>query len=197
MPQKIVITPAYTPLTQQRLCCVPCAVQWILLRRGLPIFTQEEIGKTLDLTVPPKHRHLFPSGTVRVVAKKPILGYGSQSSTEAAAYNLFFRAKHIPLQVTYTRHSKLKKPASFIASNLKKGNDVMIITHMSALNPKKKWGHALLATAITLGRNPVVTVGDPDWDEKKIYAVPLAKILRGMTKEVGKTERGLYIFKKN
>lgn len=196
MVRSVSIKPNYIPLTQQRLCCVPCAVQWILLRRKLPMFSQEEIGKALNLTIPPKYKNLFPKGFVRVSSKKPILGYGSQTSDKANAYNKFFRAKRIPLQTTYISLSKLEEPVRVIATNLKEGNDVMIITHMSALDRKKQWGHALIASSITLGKNPTIVVGDPHWDAPKFYKVPLEKVLLGMTKKVGKAERGIYIFKK-
>lgn len=160
------------------------------------MFSQEEIGKALKLTVPPKFKHLFPKGVVRVAKKKPILGYGSQASDKATAFNKFFRSKRIPLQVTYIPLSKLDKPAELIATNLKKRNDVMIITFMSALNPKKQWGHALLVSEIKLGKSPTLTVGDPHWEAPKFYKASLDKVLLGMTKKVGKTERGIYIFKK-
>ena len=192
---EIAIKPAYTPLTQQRLCCVPCAVQWILLRRKLPIFTQEELGIALNLTVPKKFRDLFGAG-IKSEKRKPRLGWGTQGSDNEAGYNNFFREHKVPLKATYVPHSKLKNPAGFIATNLKKGNDIMVITHMSALDQKKKWGHALVVTAIELGKKPVLIVGDPDWRAPKFYRVELSTILRGMTEKVGKAERGLYVFTK-
>lgn len=190
--KRVKINPPYISLTQQRLCCVPCAIQWILLRRGLPLFEQETIGKALGLTVPKKFTRLF-MGKVRTRKKKPLRGWGTQAKTEAAI-NAFFKKHRIPLRATRIPYSKIPSPAELIAENLKKGNDVICITHMSAIDPKKKFGHALLATEIILGKNPTVIVGDPSFKEKKFYAVPLKKIMRGMTKEVGGVEREMYIF---
>jgi hypothetical protein len=191
----IAIRPAYTPLTQQKLCCVPCAVQWILLRNKLPIFTQEEIGIALELTVPKKYLQFFGPG-VKTAKKKPLRGWGTKGSNNADTYNNFFKKHKVPLKATYIPLSKLERPAETIAANLKKGNDVMIITYMSLINPKQKWGHALIAAEIELGRNPKVTVGDPNYISRKFYKVPLSKIIKGMAKEVGRLERGIYIFKK-
>ncbi len=192
----IKVTPSYLPLTQQRLCCVPCAVQWILLRRKLPIFTQEEIGRALKLVVPPKYKHLFPKG-IKVSAKKPLLGYGCQDSDKAGPFNRFFRNKKIPLHVTYYKRSATEDPANLIRTSLKKGHDVMIITFMSALDKKKKFGHALLVSKISNGIKPKVTVGDPDFFSPKFYQVLLPTLLKGMSAKIGKVERGIYIFAKN
>src|SRR3989344_3983213 len=188
------IHPPYIPLTQQRLCCVPCAVQWILLRRKLPIFTQEKIGAALLLVVPPRCNRLF-GDAFRVSGRKPPRGYGTQTE-DATPFNAFLRSKRLPLRVKHLRHSELKNPERTIVMNLKKGNDVMIITFMSPVDKRRQWGHALLVSKIELGKKPAITVGDPNFTAAKFYDLPLEKLLRGMTKRVGKVERGIYIFSK-
>lgn len=184
----------YTPLTQQRLCCVPCAIQWILLRNKLPIFTQEQIGRALRLTVPTKYKRLFGKG-IRIVSKKPSRGYGTQVTT-AGPLNSFFKRHNVPMKVTRIPHSKLCDPVEIISSNLKKGNDIMLQTFMSPLDKKKQFGHALVVSEIFPGKNLKLIVGDPDFFAPKFYEVPLSKVLKGMKKEIGKRERELYIFER-
>lgn len=188
----VAIKPPYTPLTQQRMCCVPCAVQWVLLRRKLPIFGQEEIGCALDLTVPARHGKLF--GTDVIVRKKPPAhGWGSKTDNPKP-FNDFFKKRGLPLRAKYIPYSELKEPADLIEHNIKKGNDVMFVTFMGIINKKHRWGHALVVSAIKRGKEAFVTVGDPNFIAPKFYDLPLKKIVKGMSKRHGKMERGLYIF---
>src|SRR3989344_8462290 len=136
----VAIRPPYVPLTQQRMCCVPCAVQWVLLRRKLPIFTQEEIGKALELTVPPKYKPLFEKN-IRTSTKEPRRGWGSHTKG-GALLNNFLKRNRVPLRAKYVKYSALKKPIELIEHNITKGNDVMIITFMGAIDKRKHFGHA-------------------------------------------------------
>ncbi|MBI2612999.1 hypothetical protein HYW59_04325 [Candidatus Kaiserbacteria bacterium] len=188
------IQPPYIPLTQQRMCCVPCAVQWVLLRRRLPIFTQEEIGKVLELTVPPKHKKLF-GHHVKVSTKMPPHGWGAKAD-EDEHLNAFFRKHRLPLRAKHVKHSELKEPENLVEKNIKKGNDVMFITFMGVINKKYRWGHALVVSGITRDKKTTVTVGDPNFIAPKFYDLPLEKLIKGMSKKHGKVERGLYIFSK-
>lgn len=187
------INPPYIPLTQQRLCCVPCAVQWVLLRRKLKMFSQEEIGKALDLTIPKKHKKLFIENIK--IAKKPKRGYGTKE-TDGSKINKFFRKHKIPLKVKKVFHSKIKDPVKLIADNLKKGNDLMILTYMSVVKSKEKYGHALLVSEIILDRKPKLVLGDPSFLNKKFWEVDLDKVIRGMDKRFDGEERGIYVFSK-
>ncbi|QQG37794.1 MAG: hypothetical protein HYS26_04190 [Candidatus Kaiserbacteria bacterium] len=190
--REVALDPPYTPLTQQRMCCVPCAVQWVLLRRGLPIFTQEKIGEALDLTVPPVHKKLFCEG-VMVSITEPAHGWGSKTDGHDAL-NKFFKENRLPVRARHVKHSALKKPEDLIERNIKKGNDVMFITFMGVIDKKYRWGHALVVSALKREKEPVVTVGDPNFVAPKFYDLPLSLILKGMSARHGKAERGLYIF---
>lgn len=191
--KSIKVKTPYIPLTQQRLCCVPCAIQWILLRRGLKIFSQEEIGKALGLTVPKKCKKLFIEN-IRI-GKKPKRGYGTKEK-DGSKMNKFFRKNNIPLRVKKVFHSKIKDPVKLITDNLKKGNDIMVVTYMSVIKPKEKYGHALLVNEIILTKKPKVIVGEPSFFNKKFWEVDLDKIIKGMDKKYDGEERGIYIFSK-
>jgi len=195
----VAIRPPYVPLTQQRMCCVPCAIQWVLLRRKLPIFSQEEIGNALDLTVPTRHKKLF-GRHVKVSRKMPPHGWGAKTDGHEAL-NAFFKERKIPLRAQHIKHSDLKEPGQLIERNIKKGNDVVVITFMGVINKKYRWGHALVVSAIQRGlpghsNKTLVTVGDPNFIAPKFYDLPLEKVVKGMSKKHGKAERGLYIISK-
>lgn len=196
--KRVKIRPSYISLTQQRLCCVPCAIQWILLRRGLKLVEQETIGKELDLIVRPKYKHLFISKVKTIKRKTKKWGYGTHD-TDGSKMNKFFKKYRIPLKVNKIFYSEIKNvqhAAKIIINNLKKRNDVMLITYMSVLDPKKKFGHALLVSEIILGKKPKVIVGDPDFEEKKFYELDLEKVIKGMSEKFDLEERGIYIFSK-
>jgi len=189
------IKPPYIPLIQQRLCCVACAVQWILLRRGLKLVDQETIANALDLMVPKKYKNLFIT-KVKVGKKTPKRGWGT-NETDGTKINKFFKKYRIPLKTKKIFHSEIKEPAKLIADNLKKGNDLMIITYMSAIKPKHRYGHALLVSEIILDKKPKLIVGDPDFIAKKFYEVDLNKVIKGMDKKFDGEERGIFIFTKS
>lgn len=188
--RSISVKPAYTPLTQQRMHCVPCSIQWILLRRGLPIFSQEEVGKALKLTVPRSLAHLFGK-SVYAATKEPKLSWGSQLGHSPALINAFFKRHRLPLKARCIPYSKLKSPAALIEKSLKEGSDVMVITYMTALDERSHFGHSLVISKIS---GNTVTVGDPAFESPKFYEVPLEKVLLGMSKKYDGTERALYIF---
>lgn len=196
--KRIKIKSQYISLTQQRLCCVPCAIQWILLRRRLKLVEQETTGKELDLIVRPKYKHLFLGKVKTIKRKTKKLGYGTHD-TDGSKMNKFFKKHRMPLKVKkifYSEIKNIKEAAKIIADSLKRGNDVMLVTHMSTINPKKKFGHALLVNEIILSKKPKVIVGDPDFFEKKFYELDLKKIINGMSKKFDMEERGIYIFSK-
>ncbi|MCK4473829.1 hypothetical protein KAU40_01040 [Candidatus Parcubacteria bacterium] len=196
--KRIKIKPPYIALTQQRLCCVPCAIQWILLRRGLKLVEQETIGRELDLIVRPKYKHLFISKVKAIKRKTKKFCYGTHD-TDGSKMNKFFRKHKIPLKtkkIFYSEIKNIKYAAKIIADNLKKGNDVMFITYMSVIDSKKKFGHALLVNDIVLNKKPKVVVGDPDFFEKKFWQADLGKIIRGMSEKFDTEERGIFVFTK-
>lgn len=194
--KRVKIKPPYISLTQQRLCCVPCAIQWVLLRRGLKLIEQETIGKALDLVVRPKYKHLFLGKVKTIKRKTKKRSYGTHD-TDGSKINNFLKKYRIPLKVKKIFYSEIKNvqhAAEIITNKLKRGNDVMLITYMSVIDPEKKFGHALLVSKIILGKQPKVIVGDPDFFEKKFYELDLGKVIKGMSKKFDLEERGIYIF---
>ena len=93
-------------------------------------------------------------------------------------------------------HSEIKDAVGLIKENLKKGNDLMFITYMSAIKPKARYSHALLVSELILDKKPKIIVGDPDFISKKFWEIDLDKIIKGMSKKFDGEERGIYIFSK-
>lgn len=190
--KRIKIKPPYISLTQQKLCCVPCAIQWILLRRGLKLVEQEIIGKALGLVIPKKFQHLFISNI-----KTGRKDYGTHDIE--LKMNKFLKKYKIPLKAKKIFGSEFKDvqhAVEIITGNLKKGNDMMLTTYLASIWPKKKHGHAMLISEIILSKKPKIVVGEPTFMRKKFYELDLAKIIRGMDKKWDGEKRGIYIFSK-
>ncbi len=195
--KRIKVKPPYISLTQQKLCCVPCAIQWILLRRGLKLVEQEIIGRELDLIVPKKFKHLF-IGKVKIGGRHQKRDYGTHE-TDGVKTNKFLKKYKIPLKakkIFYSEFKDVQHAAEIIVDNLKKGNDMMIVTYLAAIWPKKKNGHAMLISEIILNKKPKIVVGEPTFMRKKFYELDLAKVIKGMDKKWDGEERGIYVFSK-
>jgi hypothetical protein len=183
--------PPYVPLTQQEYCCFATCVQMILSRRKMKLFSQEEIGRALCLTVPKSAKKLF--NKVRA-GKKPKTGYGTQESKKGCSLNAFFNKKKIPLKCERYWISKVEEPAKFIVKNLRRGNDVVALYHNRGINPKgKAFGHACIVSEITLGRRPEVVLIDPDFRNKKYNKVGLGRLCSAMSTKYDGNERGFWV----
>lgn len=187
------LIPTYTPLTQQRLLCVPTCVQMVLLRRRLvPFDDAETIGQSLRLKVPKRFVNRFMN--VRRTAKKPSGGFGTQD-WDGALLKAYFRKRRIPLDVTFTPSSALpKEPRTCVLTNLRKRHDIMVTAYMTFLIRKRQWGHAMLIAAATDQSDPLLTLCDPSPIEKKFWTVRLSTIVRAMHKRFDGHERGVYVF---
>ena len=193
--KRIKVKPPYISLTQQKLCCVPCAIQWILLRRGLKLVEQEAMGKALDLVIPKKHQHLF---LTKIKTSKKESRYGVNNSEEKQL-NRFFVNNKINLKVRkiyYSEIGDIQNVTKIISENIKRGNDIMVTSYMSPVKRTEKYGHALLVSEIILNSKPKIIVGDPSYLKKKFYEVDLGKIVKGMSGEFDGDERAIYIFSK-
>lgn len=125
----------------------------------------------------------------------PKSGWGTKEE-DGSRTNRFFKKYKIPLKTKKITHSEIKDAARLIRENLSKGRDLMLITYMSAIDPKKKYGHALLVSEIILGKKPKLIVGDPEFASKKFWEVDLKKVIDGMDKKFDGEERGIFIFSK-
>jgi len=192
--KEIKIKPAYMSIVQQPLCCGPAGFQWVLLRRGLPIFTQEEIAKYCKLKILKKQQKYF-------LRKFPIVKRAKDTGTTvkdfAKCLQKFIKDKKLPLKITYYLVSQVKDPVKLVVNNLKKGNDIIIHYHSKGLGQRKQvLGHVCVISAIKLGKKSILTLGDPYYFDPKFWDVELDKILKCMKPKWDGYERGFLIVNK-
>jgi len=162
----VLLKPEYIPLTQQKYCCIPTCIQMILLRKNLKLYSQEEIGAKLGLVIPKKLKHLF-SNIVKT-GKKPKRGYGTREVENKFHLNKFFIAKNISLRSTRVRISESQNPKKLIETNLRKGNDIIVIYNNKGIDKRgKSFGHGCLISEIK--NNEVSLINPSSKKEKKRF----------------------------
>lgn len=191
--KKISIKPNYIPLTQQKYCCLPCCIQWVMLRRGMKLISQDEMAKDLGVVIALEDQRLF-NVKMRTAKKLPNgkLGYGTW------IYKIpeFLKKHKIPLTVKRFYPSKIDNVKNFLIENLKNGNDIIVSFNMAAYaRPESgvNYGHSCIVDSITIKKNIIVTLGDPTYSHRKFFDIDLEKLLRGMTTEYGK-EKSFKVF---
>jgi hypothetical protein len=179
---KVRITPHYVPLTQQKYCCLPCCIQWILLRRGMKLLSQDEMARDLGVVIAPEDQRLF-NIKMKVTKKLPRgkLGYGTWSYTIPN----FLKKHKIPLTVRRHYPSKLDDVKKFLCEHLKTGNDIIVSYNVAAYakpGSGVKYVHSCIVDSVTSNKKDViVTLGDPAYSHRKFFDIELQKLLNGMT----------------
>jgi hypothetical protein len=189
---KISVRPTYTPLVQLRWHCAPCCIQWVLLRRGLKIYDQEEIGHLVNLKVPKKLRNLF-SHKVRWTTDPKKYGVTNMQKH----INIFFKKKHLPLKCEFSHWDEIECHETFIEKKIKSNNDIIVCFNWRGLGKKNKnTGHCCVIAAIKNGKRPIVTLGDPSFKHLKFWDVRLTKLVHAMDKKYDGIKRGFFVIGK-
>lgn len=181
--EKIRIKPYYTPLTQQKYCCLPCCIQWIMLRRDLKLISQDEMARDLGVVIAPEDQRLF-NVKMKIAKKLPPdkLGYG----TWVYKIPQFLKKHKIPLSVERFYPSKIGDVKNFLCENLKNGNDIIVSFNIAAYAKSGSginYGHSCIIDSITTkNKNIIVSLGDPAYSHRKFFDIELQKLLNGMTK---------------
>lgn len=165
----------YIPITEQPYCCVPACIQMILLRRGIPLKSQEEIGYDLGLIVPQRYKKLF--GKVRT-GKRPKDGWGTQTGKLIYSLNNFFRKNRINLKEERSFLIKSKEIKEFLKKNLK-DKDIIVCFDYKNLYHKQRdsRGHVSIIENI---ENDIVTLIDPEYRVPKYRKVSLEEISKAI-----------------
>ncbi|MFH0988323.1 MAG: hypothetical protein V1763_03040 [Parcubacteria group bacterium] len=188
------ITPHYFPLTQQKFCCFPCCIQWILLRRGLKLISQDEMAKALDVIIGPEHQRLFTT-KLKTTKKLPAgkTGYGTWDFTAPK----FLKRFNLPLSVKRFYPSKIDDVKKFLQENIKQGNDIIVSFNMAAYaNPTSgvNYVHScVIDSVIEKDGTTMIRLGDPSYNNKKFFNIKLPTLLKGMSKLYG-TEHSFKVF---
>lgn len=194
MDKRIHIRPNYIPLTQQKYCCLPCCVQWIMLRRGLKLISQDDMAKDLGVVIAPEDQRLF-NIKMKVAKKLPKgkLGYGTWT------YEIpkFLKKHKIPLSVKRFYPSKIKDTIKFLSENLENGNDIIVSFNMAAYAKPESgvnYVHSCVIDSLTIkNKKVIITLGDPAFSHRKYFDIELSKLLDGMSTKYGK-EKSFKVF---
>ena len=178
----------YTPLTQQPYCCVPTIIQIVLLRRNMQLFSQEEIGYELGLTVPKKYKRILPKART---GKKPPAGWGTQVQVPKYSINHFFKKFKLPLKEEYSPVSKIKNIKQWIKKQLEEDKDLIVCFNYGKLYSGKGEHVSLLES---IHDNMVILV-DSEQKVPKYRTVKLNKLIEAM-KYHEKKQGGFWIISK-
>lgn len=173
----------YILLTQQPYCCVPACLQMILLKRGLPLISQEDIGYDLGLTVPGEDKKLFR----RVRAgKKPNAGWGTRVGKEIYSINHFFNKNRINLKEEYVFLTRKEEIKGFLKENLGVNDIIVCFDYKTLYGIGENTGHVSIIES--LKRNDLTLI-DPLYKVPKYRKVSLKKLSKAIEKH-GKDKRG-------
>jgi hypothetical protein len=192
--KQVRIKPNYIPLTQQKYCCLPCCIQWVMLRRGLNLISQDEMAKDLGVVIAPEDQRLF-NIKMKVAKKLPQgkLGYG----TWVYKIPQFLKKHKIPLTVTRVYPSKIDNIQNFLCENLKCGNDIIVSFNVAAYakpGSGVNYGHSCVIDSVMVkNKNVIVTLGDPAYSHRKFFDIDLQKLLDGMSTKYGE-EKSFKVF---
>ena len=176
----------YIPLTQQPYCCVPTCIQMILLRRNIPLLSQEEIGYHLGLIVPKKDKKLFQK--VRT-GKKPRAGWGTQINKKRYSINNFFKKNKINLKEKYLFIGEPEKIRKFLKENLKNKDIIACFEYGKLYNTKSNSGHMSIVESI---KGDYITLIEPGRNLPKHRKVSLEKLSKAI-KSHQKKEGGFWM----
>jgi len=193
--KRIRIKPEYIPFTQQKYCCFPCCIQWILFRRGLKLISQDKIAKEVGLVIPPEDQRLF-NEEMKVVKELPkgVTTYGVWKVDILK----FFKKYRVQLKMTSYYPSKIPDVKKFIINNLQKGNDMIVSFNVAPYaNPKYKvnYIHSCVIDSIrTKDKKTIITLGDPSYTHRKFFDIDFDILLEGMSDKYDSKEKSFKVF---
>lgn len=172
----------YTPLTQQRYCCVPTCMQIVMLKRRIPLVSQELIGHSLGLIVPQEDLRYFWNART---GKRPRSGYGTQVHKKEYDPNRAFAKLKIPLRISYRLIDEFPDTESVVAylkSAEKADKDVLVCFDADTINNTNYHnGHVCVFDRIFVERNSVRLI-DPSPKAPKWRSIRIKKLFEAMKK---------------
>lgn len=142
----------------------------ILLRRVIPLKSQEEIGYDLGLIVPKKDKKLFKK--VRT-GKKPKAGWGTQTEKITYSINNFFRKNQINLKEKCYFLIEQKEIKKFLRESLNDKDIIVCFNYKKLYNKGGNCGHVSIIESI---RGNYITLIDPEYKLPKYRKVSLKQL---------------------
>jgi len=155
----------------------------ILLKRGFPLISQEDIGYDLGLTVPKEDKKLFRR--VRI-GNKPNAGWGTQVGKEIYSINHFFNKNRINLKEEYVFLTGIKEITEFLEENLGIKDIIVCFNYKTLYGTGESTGHVSIIES--LKGNDLILI-DPSFRAPKYRKVSLQKLSKAIEKH-GKDKRG-------
>jgi hypothetical protein len=151
-----------------------------MYKHKIPLLPQELLGYHLGLTIAPKKRNLFWNP---ISGKRPPAGYGTQIDRTSYEINSVLHKLKIPLKVKVYPFGKFKTEGallSFIADDLKKDKDLIVVLSSDVLNgTRKRNGHACVIDRFYSKRNTVRLI-DPSSIQPKWREIPIDKFIKAI-----------------
>lgn len=171
----------YTPLTQQKWCCVPTCIQMVMLKHKIPLQPAELIGYHMGLVVPKNDKKYFYN--VRT-GPKPPAGYGTQAGKQYNP-NAVFKKLKIPLKMSWqliNKFSDLDQFRKYLGKVESSGKDTLICYDWYALflsGVKQRNGHVCVLDKVYLDKN-IVRIIDPDWEAPRWREIKITALYKAM-----------------
>lgn len=172
----------YTPLTQQKWCCVPTCVQMVMLRHNIPLQPAELIGYHMGLVAPNDALQYFYNART---GSRPPAGYGTQAGKAEYGPNKVFKKLNIPLKMSWSLINKFKTIDDFrayLSETSKQDKDVLICYDWPTLfdkDAKDHWGHVCVLDRIYLDQDKVRFI-DPSSNSAKWISVSIPDLYEAM-----------------
>ena len=183
------VEPAYDPITEKPYCCVPAVLQMIQRRRGIEYDSQDEIGYQLGLIVPNEIAHMF--GRVRT-GKKPVSGWGTQTSKEEYSIDNYFTSNNYPLRLEIHGIDESEDVCEFISMKITDGCDIILCYNSWSLFGDGDTEHVSLIQSIdTMSRE--VTIIDPAIRAPKIRRASSSKLFNILKNHAVSELGGLWV----
>lgn len=169
----------YTPLTQQKWCCVPTCIQIVMLKNGIPLISAELLGHYLGLIVPREESKYFWSART---GERPPAGYGTQANDKKYAPNTVFKKLGIPLKMSWSLINKFKTPEQlkdYLVKAEKNDENVLLCFDWGTLvGSKFRNGHLCVFDRM-VDKNEIRFI-DPGYDGSKWKTVKIEKMFEAM-----------------
>ncbi len=181
----------YIPLTQQPYCCVPTTIQMILLRKNLPLLSQENIGYDLGLTVPEEYYEILPNARR---GEKPISGWGTQIGKKEFSLNSFFEKNNYPLRYEYYFPKSINGDLKgWIQQQIQLNNDVIACFNYKDLyQTGNDGGHVCLIDQI---EDENVILVEPERNFPKFRRVNFDDLIKSMISHGEERSGGFWLIK--
>ena len=128
---------------------MPANLQMIFNRRGIDLFSQEDIGNALGLIIPPDVKDSFKSP--KIVEEVPDTGYGTRIHMEEFGLSSAFKKWGLPLRAEFCLIDDIKDADDLksIMHRRLEGNDDLIMCFASGAfkgEPSDTNGHVVLCS---------------------------------------------------